>query len=123
MAPEQAEGRTLDQRTDIYALGLILYEMVTGTPAFTGDTAMTVALKQVRERPKPPSALAPSVPKPIEAAILRCLEKDPAARFQSVEEVMPALEGATVERPRVRSGRKAVWKWATIGLLGVIAAA
>jgi zinc protease len=100
MAPEQAEGRPVDHRTDIYALGLILYEMVTGTPAFTGDTAVTLAIKQVRERPKPPRAIDPSLPKHIEAAVLRCLEKAPAARFQSVEEVIQALEGAPVKAPR-----------------------
>jgi zinc protease len=100
MAPEQAEGRPVDHRTDIYALGLILYEMVTGTPAFTGDTAVTLAIKQVRERPKPPRAIEPSLPKHIEAAILRSLEKAPAARFQSVEEVIQALEGAPVKAPR-----------------------
>jgi predicted Zn-dependent peptidase len=100
MAPEQAEGRPVDHRTDIYALGLILYEMVTGSPAFTGDTAITLAIKQVRERPKPPRAIDPTLPKHIEAAILRCLEKAPAARFQSVAEVIQALEGAPVKAPR-----------------------
>jgi zinc protease len=93
MAPEQAEGKTLDQRTDIYAFGLIVYEMLTGETAFKGDTAMTVALKQIREYPTLPTALAPTVPKPVEAAIMRCLKKDPAERFQTVEEAMRALEG------------------------------
>jgi predicted Zn-dependent peptidase len=93
MAPEQAEGRTLDHRTDIYAFGLVLYEMFTGEAAFKGDTAVTLALKQIRERPAPPTTLLPSLPKHIEAAIMKCLEKDPAARFQRVEEAMRALEG------------------------------
>jgi zinc protease len=100
MAPEQAEGRTVDHRTDIYAFGLILYEMFTGMPAFTGDTAVTLAIKQIRERPKPPRTIDPSLPKHIEAAILRCLEKAPAARFPSIEEAMQALEGAPAEAPR-----------------------
>src|SRR5215467_4433033 len=98
MAPEQAEGRTLDQRTDVYAFGLILYEMVTGEAAFKGDTAVTVALKQIREHPTLPTALAPSVPKHVEAAIMRCIEKDPKARFQTVDEAMRALDG-TVSTP------------------------
>ena len=93
MAPEQAEGKTLDHRTDIYAFGLVLYEMFTGEAAFHGDTAVTVALKQIRERPRKPTTLTPSLPKRIESAILKCLEKDPAARFQSVEEAWRALEG------------------------------
>jgi len=117
MAPEQAEGRTLDQRTDIYAFGLILYEMFTGAPAFKGDTAVTVALKQIRERPTLPTSLAPSVPKHIEAAIMKCLEKDPAARFQSVDEAIRALEGmaAPPAQAAPKAGRR---KW-----IGVIAAA
>jgi serine/threonine protein kinase len=94
MAPEQAEGKSTDQRTDVYAFGLILYEMFTGKAAFSGETPVSVALKQVRERPPAPSTVAPGLPKNIEAAILKCLEKDPANRFQSIEEVERALEGA-----------------------------
>ena len=94
MAPEQAEGKSTDQRTDVYAFGLILYEMFTGKAAFSGETPVSVALKQVRERPAAPSSIAPGLPKNIEAAILKCLEKDPANRFQSIEEVERALEGA-----------------------------
>jgi serine/threonine protein kinase len=100
MSPEQAEGNTVDHRTDIYAFGLILYEMFTGASPFTGDTAVTLALKQIRERPKPPRTIDPSVPKHVEAAILRCLEKAPAARFSSIEDAMQALEGTPVKAPR-----------------------
>jgi eukaryotic-like serine/threonine-protein kinase len=102
MAPEQAEGTLTDHRTDIYALGLVLYEMFTGTKAFTGDTPVSLALKQVRESPPPPRTLAPLLPVHVEHAILKCLEKDPADRFQSVEDLMRALAGehfATVRRP------------------------
>jgi predicted Zn-dependent peptidase/predicted Ser/Thr protein kinase len=127
MAPEQAEGRALDHRTDIYAFGLILYEMFTGSPAFKGDTAVTVALKQIRERPTQPTAIAPSVPKHIEAAIMKCVEKDPAARFQSVEEAIAALEGVAapvvqpVCGPAPRPARRK-WILAAAGVV-VIAAA
>ena len=106
MAPEQAEGSLTDHRTDIYALGLILYEMFTGTRAFTGDTPVSLALKQVRESPPPPRTLAPLLPVHVEHAILKCLEKDPADRFQSVEDLLHALEGgatgpaARLSRPR-----------------------
>jgi predicted Zn-dependent peptidase len=103
MAPEQAEGKSTDQRTDVYAFGLILYEMFTGQAAFSGETPVSVALKQVRERPPAPSKFAPGLPKNIEAAILECLEKDPANRFQSIEEVERALEGARAETAAPRA--------------------
>ncbi len=105
MAPEQAEGKPVDHRTDIYAFGLILYEMFTGVVAFTGDTAVTLALKQIRERPKPLRAIDPALPKHIEAAVLRCLEKDQAARFQSVEDAIRALEGDAPPKPARRPPR------------------
>jgi len=91
MAPEQVEGRAADPRSDIYSLGLIVYEMLTGSAVFEGDTPMSVALKQVREQPTPPRKLDPGLPKGIENLILRCLEKDSANRFQSVEELDIAL--------------------------------
>ena len=92
MAPEQAEGRRVDARVDIYALGLLLYEMLTNHPAFSGDTPVAVALKQIREAPLPPRQLEPAIPVPVEQAILRCLEKDPAQRFQTVDEFERALQ-------------------------------
>ena len=104
MAPEQAEGKSTDQRTDVYSFGLILYEMFTGQTAFSGETPVSVALKQIRERPPAPSKLAPGLPKNIETAILKCLEKDPASRFQSIEEVERALEGAPA--PKTSRGWK-----------------
>ena len=91
MAPEQAEGKPVDRRADIYSFGLVLYEMFTGVPAFSGDTPLSVALKHIRETPPPPSQHDPTVPAPVERVILRCLEKDPAKRFQSVDELEAAL--------------------------------
>jgi serine/threonine protein kinase len=91
MAPEQAEGKGIDQRADIYSLGLILYEMITGNAAFAGDTPMAVALKQVREQPTPPREIEPAIPYDFESIVLKCLEKDPAKRYQSVDELEEAL--------------------------------
>src|SRR6266550_1268663 len=96
MAPEQAEGKPVDRRSDIYALGLVLYEMFTGQAAFSGDTPLAVALKQIRDTPLSPRNLQPNLPVQVEYVVLKCLAKDPARRFQVVEEVEAALDpGAT----------------------------
>jgi Protein kinase domain len=100
MAPEQAEGKAIDDRVDVYALGLILFEMFTGVPTFQADTPVSLALKQVRERPKSPRELEPSISTRLAEIILKCLEKDPQHRYQSVEELKAALarEGEITQR-------------------------
>ena len=96
MAPEQVSGKPVDFRTDIYALGLVLYEMFTGSETFRADTAVAIALKQMQEAPAPPHDIDPSIPVYIERAILKCLEKDPAKRFQSIAELENALRSTRV---------------------------
>src|SRR3989454_1470185 len=96
MAPEQAQGAQVDQRADIYALGLVLFEIFTGSAPFTADTPIEVALKQIREAPPNPRDIEQAIPEHIERAILRCLEKDPTKRFQSVDELQTALLGDPV---------------------------
>ncbi|MGC1935772.1 MAG: serine/threonine-protein kinase, partial [Candidatus Acidiferrales bacterium] len=91
MAPEQVAGKPVDYRTDIYSLGLMLYEMFTGSETFHADTAVAIAVKQMQEAPTPPHDIEPNIPVYIERAILKCLEKDPAKRFQSVGELETAL--------------------------------
>jgi serine/threonine protein kinase len=92
MAPEQVSGSPVDYRTDIYSLGLMLYEMFTGKPAFSAENAIAVALKQMREAPPPPHDIDPNIPVHIERAILKCLEKAPENRFQSVAELESAVQ-------------------------------
>jgi serine/threonine protein kinase len=106
MAPEQSKGKSVDQRTDLYALGLILYECLTGRRAFAGATPVEVALKQIKERPVPPRQLLSSTPLHLEAIVMRCLEKDPSRRFASAAELQRALtppsEPSREDAPRWR---------------------
>jgi hypothetical protein len=96
MAPEQIEGAKVDGRADIYSLGTVLYQMVTGQPPFQGDDPLTVAFKHVHKAPQPPSELNANVPEDWEGLILKCLAKDPGDRFQTaaaLQEAMVTLGG------------------------------
>ncbi|HEX5782516.1 MAG TPA: PASTA domain-containing protein [Solirubrobacteraceae bacterium] len=92
LSPEQAQGRPVDARSDLYAIGIVLYELLTGQVPFDAESPVTVALMQVSEPPLPPRELNPSIPAPIEAVVLRAMEKDPGRRFQSADEFITALE-------------------------------
>jgi cell division septation protein DedD/predicted Ser/Thr protein kinase len=91
MAPEQVELKPISPRTDVYSVGLLIYEMLTGSKAFEGDTPIAIALKQIRKLPRRPREIVPTLPAYTEAVILKCLQKDPARRFQSVDELYTAL--------------------------------
>jgi serine/threonine protein kinase/class 3 adenylate cyclase len=99
MAPEQAELKPVSPCTDIYAVGLLLYEMITGVAAFTGDTPVAVALKQIREYPKRPREIVPELSRATESVIMKCLQKDAAKRFQSADEFEIALVKAARAKP------------------------
>ena len=91
MAPEQLEGRPATNASDIYALGLVIYEMVTGGRAFPGDNPLSSAFKRLSEPPRPPRDFAPDLSTACEAVILRCLARNPAERFASARDVTTAL--------------------------------
>src|SRR6201989_1599911 len=87
LSPEQARGAPVDQTSDLYSVGVVLYEMLTGQVPFTGDTPLEVAMKHLSEVPVPPSELRPEVPHDLDSVVLRALAKDPSERYQSAEEM------------------------------------
>ena len=103
VSPEQTRGQELGPASDIYSLGVVMYECATGRVPFDGDDAISVALKQVNELPVPPSQLNPNLDADLERIILKCMEKDPANRFQTADELRQVLNaylaGRTVDVP------------------------
>jgi len=99
MSPEQAQGRPVDERTDLYSAGAVLYELLTGRPPHTGDSPVAIAYKQVNEVPAPPSGSNPDVSPALDAVVMRALAKNPANRYQSAREFAEDLE-------RVRKGQE-----------------
>jgi beta-lactam-binding protein with PASTA domain/predicted Ser/Thr protein kinase len=97
LSPEQAQGLEVTAASDLYSVGVVLYEMLTGRVPFEGDSAVAVALKQVSERPAPPSALNPAVPAALDRVVLRALAKEPANRFASAQEFSSALDAAEAD--------------------------
>ena len=93
MSPEQARGQPLDKRTDIWAFGCVLYEMLTGTRAFRGETVSEILADVMKSEPRW-TALPPETPAALRNIVLRCLEKDPRQRVRDIGDVRLALEGA-----------------------------
>ena len=106
VSPEQAEGKTVDVRSDIFSLGVVFYEMFCGRRPFRGDTKLAQLASILREAPEPPGRLRPELPGAIARIILRCLEKRPEARFESARELHREL--AACQTPSARRTSRAV---------------
>jgi len=97
LSPEQAQGLPVTAASDIYSIGVLLYEALTGRVPFEAESPVTVALKQVSERPRPPSELNPAVSRALDSVVLKALAKDPANRFASADEFLAALDAAEAD--------------------------
>jgi Tol biopolymer transport system component len=135
MAPEQLEGKEADARSDLFALGAVIYEMATGTRAFDGKTQASLIASILKEEPRPIGAVAPMSPAALDRLVRQCLEKDPEERIQSAHDVRLQLEviaeggaassGASIAAPPERSGSRERIAWAitSLALLAAMAMA
>jgi eukaryotic-like serine/threonine-protein kinase len=126
MSPEQAKGEELDGRSDLFSLGIIFYELLTGGSPYKADTALEVMYKRTTEHVRPPIEVAPQLPKPLSDIALRCLEIDKDKRYASATEILRDLEtwaGTQLVTRVVINGKRSRSKkiaWIALGALGVL---
>jgi len=106
ISPEQAKGEMLDHRTDIYSLGIVLYEMLTADVPFRGESSIDISLKHINEIPLKPSKLIENIPLKLEKIIMHCLEKNPQARYPTVKELAGDLQKYSTGKPLSFTARK-----------------
>ncbi len=99
LSPEQARGEHVDPRSDVYSIGCLLYELLTGTPPFTGDSPVAVAYQHVRENPIAPSRLNPDISPAVDAIVLKAMAKNPANRYQSAAQMRGDIQRALAGQP------------------------
>ncbi len=130
MSPEQAEGKEIDARSDIFSFGVMLYEMLTGRRPFTGDTKLSTLAAIVNQEPRPAKQLVEGLPAELDRVLARCLRKDPARRLQTMGDLKVTLEELKEESDsgRLTAGapvpaRRRTWLWAAAGAVIVLALA
>ena len=133
MSPEQVEGKDTDQRSDIFALGVVLYEMITGRRAFTGDTQAAILAAILKDQPAPMHERQPQVPRSLERVVRKCMEKKPDDRWQSARDLKPTLELIDLDAPTsasISSSQPIVpppsrrrWLWPSIAAVALLAIA
>jgi serine/threonine protein kinase/tetratricopeptide (TPR) repeat protein len=121
MSPEQAESKNADNRSDIYSVGIIFYEMLTGEVPFNGESSLQVMFQHVQQKPKDPRLINPDLPEYLATIILKCLEKDPAQRYQTAQELIQDLDSGTPATRIVRLRQAEMgypkWLFAATGLV------
>jgi tetratricopeptide (TPR) repeat protein len=126
MSPEQAHGQIVDARSDLFAVGLIFYELLTGKRPFSADSAVASLVKRSQERAKPPSTIEPTLPQAVDGIVMRCLETDPAKRYQAVTEILADLEawqpGASVSARTISRHLPARIRWWYAAVPALVAA-
>ena len=120
MAPEQIEGREVDARSDLFAFGAVLHEMLTGKRAFDGDSAISVRTAILEREPPPVSTLEPLVPRDLDSIVRRCLAKNPDERWQTAGDVLLELKRVYERNIKSRTHRRQPWRWIAAGLIAAI---
>ena len=122
MAPEQVEGKETDSRTDIFAFGVVMYEMATGRKAFEGDSKASLTAAILTNEPPPITKIQPLTPAALDRVVRGCLAKDPEERWQSARDLRKALEWVSQDQPTAPGRPRRLWVWPAVSGAAVLLA-